>query len=447
MDESVKAIYDDLLKKSKAELRGLIGQLESTDAYENLYTNLWKKFTRKEATLKDKENLLKALAQAIYDYKPLEEEDNYESPTAEELEELKRKAKEEIERLKPKPKPRSPSPKPQPPKPRAPSPPKPRAPSPPKPQPRSKSPTYDCDSWIMKTNKKAGDVDFADIVFVCGQKELSFEKFTKSVLNKDKVSPYINGKGDEMRSVMITRDESIKKAYWLIYSIKEKTLKFVLNGKDGREKLDNIPKFLSDYLKNNNLCPIKKVDGKFTFLGQVEVLPKTPVRSPKKPVASPKKPVRSPKKPKEEPTEEEKKEEKRNKRVAEYLTLLSKKDITACDDDNPCADDKDMCDVESKKCMKKSFAKYEPYGKDTKVFEHNGHTYIGKKETIDALEATLKAKKPEPEPESEDEPEDDDGDDDDDVDVDLNLDDDIDLENLTALQKELFDCLMKGGSP
>ena len=418
MDESVKAIYDDLLKKSKAELRGLIGQLESTDAYENLYTNLWKKFTRKEATLKDKENLLKALAQAIYDYKPLEEEDNYESPTAEELEELKRKAKEEIERLKPKPKPRSPSPKPQPPKP--------RAPSPPKPQPRSKSPTYDCDSWIMKTNKKAGDVDFADIVFVCGQKELSFEKFTKSVLNKDKVSPYINGKGDEMRSVMITRDESIKKAYWLIYSIKEKTLKFVLNGKDGREKLDNIPKFLSDYLKNNNLCPIKKVDGKFTFLGQVEVLPKTPVRSPKKP--------------KEEPTEEEKKEEKRNKRVADYLTLLSKKDITACDDDNPCADDKDMCDVESKKCMKKSFAKYEPYGKDTKVFEHNGHTYIGKKETIDALEATLKAKKPEPE--SEDEPEDDD-----DVDVDLNLDDDIDLENLTALQKELFDCLMKGGSP
>ena len=425
MDESVKAIYDDLLKKSKAELRGLIGQLESTDAYENLYTNLWKKFTRKEATLKDKENLLKALAQAIYDYKPLEEEDNYESPTAEELEELKRKAKEEIERLKPKPKPRSPSPKPQPPKP--------RAPSPPKPQPRSKSPTYDCDSWIMKTNKKAGDVDFADIVFVCGQKELSFEKFTKSVLNKDKVSPYINGKGDEMRSVMITRDESIKKAYWLIYSIKEKTLKFVLNGKDGREKLDNIPKFLSDYLKNNNLCPIKKVDGKFTFLGQVEVLPKTPVRSPKKPVASPKKP-------KEEPTEEEKKDEKRNKRVADYLKLLTQKDRTACDDDNPCADDKDMCDVESKKCMKKSFAKYEPYGKDTKVFEHNGHTYIGKKETIDALEATLKAKKPEPE--SEDEPEDDD-----DVDVDLNLDDDIDLENLTALQKELFDCLMKGGSP
>ena len=443
MDESVKAIYDDLLKKSKAELRGLIGQLESTDAYENLYTNLWKKFTRKEATLKDKENLLKALAQAIYDYKPLEEEDNYESPTAEELEELKRKAKEEIDRLKPKPKPRTPSP-PQPPKPRTPSPPqppKPRTrtpPQPPKPRtpPRapSKSPTHDCDSWIMKTKKKAGDVDFADILFVCGQKELSFEKFTKSVLDKDKVSPYIMN-GVETRTVYITSDESGNK-YWLIYSKNQKELKFVLTRGKEREKLDVINKFLSDYLKNNNLCPIKKVDGKFTFLAKMEVLPKS-----KSPKTSPK---TSPK----EPTEEEKKEEKRKKKVTEYLNLLMKKDITACDEDSPCADDKYMCDVEEKKCMEKSYAKYKPYGKDTKVLDYNGHVYIGTKDTIEALEKTLKAKKPK-EPESEDEPEDepDDDDGDDDVDVDLNLDDDIDIENLTALQKELFDCLMKGGSP
>lgn len=417
MDESVKAIYDDLLKKSKAELRGLIGQLESTDAYENLYTNLWKKFTRKEATLKDKENLLKALAQAIYDYKPLEEEDNYESPTAEELEELKRKAKEEIDRLKPKPKPRTP---PQPPKPRTP----PRAPS--------KSPTHDCDSWIMKTKKKAGDVDFADILFVCGQKELSFEKFTKSVLDKDKVSPYIMN-GVETRTVYITSDESGNK-YWLIYSKNQKELKFVLTRGKEREKLDVINKFLSDYLKNNNLCPIKKVDGKFTFLAKMEVLPKS-----KSPKTSPK---TSPK----EPTEEEKKEEKRKKKVTDYLTILMKKEGTACDEDSPCADDKYMCDVEEKQCMEKSYAKYKPYGEDTKVLNYNDHVYIGKKGTIEALEKTLKAKKPkEPEPEPEDEPDDDDGDDD--VDVDLNLDDDIDLENLTALQKELFDCLMKGGSP
>jgi hypothetical protein len=456
MDASVKAIYDDLCTKSKTELRGLIEELKETDDYQNLYTTLWKKYTGKGAVKKDQENLLKALAQAIHDYKPLEEdEDEYHSPTAEELEELKREAEEAIKKMKgdKKIKPRTPSPK-SPPKARTPSPkapPKARTPSPKAPpKVRTPSPEYDCDSWVMTTAKTKGIVRFEDIFFVCGSKQLSFDDFKTSILDKNKVSPWFS-KGVEKRSVKIMEDAGV--TYWLIYDKDQSLLKllstFKKEGKMQQEVVSKIPTVLSDYLKANDLCPIKKESGKFTFQKEVDVLVKVESPKAKKPkTPSPKvkktKKAKSPEEVKEEETVEDK---KKKKKVSDYLQLLLDKDRTACDEDAPCTDDKYMCDMEAKKCMKKKFTEYEPYGKDTEVLEHNGHTYIGKKDTIAKLKAKLSKPKEvesdvdsdveseaEPEAESEDE------------EVSLHLDEDIDIENLTALQKELYDCLMKGGA-
>jgi hypothetical protein len=276
----------------------------------------------------------------------------------------------------------------------------------------------------MKTVKTKGSVTFENIVFVCGSKQLSFDDFKTSILDKNKVSPWIL-KGVEKRSVKIMEDAGV--TYWLIYDKDQSLLKllstFKKEGKMQQEVVSKIPAVLSDYLKANDLCPIKKESGKFTFQKEVDVLVK----------------VKSPEEVKEEETAEDK---KKKKRVSDYLKLLLDKDRTACDEDSPCDHDK-MCDMESKKCMKKTFTKYEPYGKDTEVFEHNGHTYIGKKDTIAKLKEKLsKSKEVDSDVESEAEPEVES----EDEEVSLHLDEDIDIENLTALQKELYECLMKGGA-
>ena len=129
------------------------------------------------------------------------------------------------------------------------------------------------------------------------------------------------------------------------------------------------------------------------------------------------------------------------------------KDRQGCDENNPCKDPKRMCDIEEKKCMKKTYIQYNPYGTDTETFIHDGHTYIGKKATIEALKTKLtKAVSPKApsltssqsdvdEPELEPEPEADADE------VSLNLDEDIDIESLTELQRQLYECLMKGGLP
>ena len=485
MDASVKAIYDDLCTKSKTELRGLIEELKETDDYQNLYNNLWKKYTGKGVVKKDQENLLKALAQAIHDYKPLEEDDEYHSPTPEELEQLKREAEEAIRKMKggEKPKARAPSPPrspPKSPKARNPSPPKaPRArtPSPPRsppksPKARNPSVDYDCDSWVMRTATTKGSVKLSDITFVCGDKQLSFDNFRTAILDKKKVLPWFTKDKKEKRTVKIIEDSDSDMTYWLAYGETPSMLKLISTfKKDGQfvskdvlsKDVSEVPKILSDYLKDNDLCPIKKESGKFTFQKVADVLPKAESpkdkkakdEKPKSPKAkktktpSPKaKKAKKPKSPEEVKEEETAEDKKKKTKVSDYLKLLLDKDRTECDEDRPCTDDKYMCDMESKKCMKKTFTKYEPYGKDTEVFEHNGHTYIGKKDTIAQLKAKLSKAKVEPEVDSEvdSEVESEAEEASEDEEVSLHLDEDIDIENLTALQKELYECLMKGGA-
>ena len=99
MDVDVKRIYEDLKVKTKLELRALLVALKDTDEYQNLY-DLWKKYTKSGATKKDQKNFLEALATTINDYEPLEEEEEYHSPTAEELEKMAKKGKKDIENVK-----------------------------------------------------------------------------------------------------------------------------------------------------------------------------------------------------------------------------------------------------------------------------------------------------------------------------------------------------------